>query len=941
MRRFFLFLIGASLLIGSALLSQSTVKNPHGNLKWDCQDCHTTESWSKMRDSLQFKHDATGFVLVGSHATAQCIGCHKSPLFSNVGVACADCHADRHNGQLGQDCDNCHTPRDWQNRRSTLEMHASRGFALTGAHAVADCEACHVGHARQEYAGTPMVCYDCHTEAYSATQDPNHARAGFSTDCKVCHQPTASTWRNVEYHHPAAFPLVGGHQGVACKACHATQYVGLATDCYSCHEAVFAATTDPNHVTGAYPHDCTQCHTIYGWKPATFDHSLTVFPLTGAHLQATCISCHATQYKGTPTACYACHQAVFDQSTDPNHVLAQFDHDCTKCHTTSAWKPSSFNHSTTGFVLTGKHVSATCSGCHSTTFAGTPTDCYSCHQAAFEGVTSPNHVQQGFGHDCTVCHTTAGWTPSTFNHATTAFPLTGLHVNVACNLCHASGYAGTPTDCYSCHQGVYASGTNPNHALANFGHDCTTCHTTSGWTPSSYNHSVTGYTLTGTHITTACNLCHATAYAGTPTDCYSCHQAAYQGVADPNHVTGNFDHNCLTCHNTTSWAESSFSHALTSFALTGQHLTIGCNSCHAAGYTGTPTTCYACHQSSFATATNPNHVTAGFPTDCQTCHTSSGWTPSSFNHATTAFPLTGAHTTVTCISCHAGGYVSTPTDCYSCHQSNFESSTNPNHVLASFSQDCTGCHTTTAWTPSSFNHTVTGYALTGAHTTVTCVSCHATVYAGTPTDCYSCHQAAYQGVVDPNHVTNNFDHNCLTCHNNTAWTPSTFNHATTAFPLTGAHTTVTCVSCHASGYTGTSTACYSCHQSNFTSSTNPNHVLAGFSQDCTGCHTTTAWTPSSFSHSSTGYTLTGAHTTVTCISCHATAYAGTPTDCYSCHQAAYQGVVDPNHVTNNFDHICTTCHTTYGLDAIDLQPRHHGFPTYGSPCYGDLCIVSR
>lgn len=697
MRRFLLLLASAALPFGSVILSQTTAKNPHGKLQWDCQDCHTTESWSKMRDTLLFDHDATGFVLAGAHTVAQCIVCHKSPVFSNVGVTCIDCHPDHHNGRLGTDCESCHTPRNWQNRRSTLELHSSMGFALTGSHAVADCEACHVGHARQEYAGTPVTCYECHSEAYVSTQEPNHAQAGFPLDCRVCHLAAAS-WRNADYHHPASFPLSGGHYGVACKTCHLTSYTGTPTDCYSCHSADFASTTSPNHETSGFTHDCTLCHTINGWHPVHYDHAATAFPLTGAHLQVNCVSCHPTQYAGTPTACYACHQANFDQTTEPDHRLAQFDHNCTVCHTTTAWQPSSFDHGSTGFALTGQHATLVCSRCHSTSFPGTPTSCYGCHQSNFEGTTSPNHVQQGFDHDCTMCHTTSGWTPSSFNHANTAFPLTGKHLEISCISCHSGGYAGTPTDCYSCHQSNYESAADPNHVLANFGHDCMTCHTTSGWSPSTFNHSVTGFALTGAHVTASCVSCHATTYAGTPTDCYSCHQTAYEQVPDPNHVTGNFDHDCAICHSTTAWSPSSFNHNATAFPLTGRHLTATCISCHATGYTGTPTACYACHRSAYESTTNPSHTAAGFPTDCQTCHTTSGWTPANWDHDGQYFPIySGVHSVVwnVCADCHVNPASFLVFECINCHQHN-KTDTDANHTQVQnyqyLSTACYSCH---------------------------------------------------------------------------------------------------------------------------------------------------------------------------------------------------------------------------------------------------------
>ena len=60
MKSFLLLLSLTALFISTVILSQSTVKNPHGELRWDCQDCHTTESWSEMRDSLLFDHASTG-----------------------------------------------------------------------------------------------------------------------------------------------------------------------------------------------------------------------------------------------------------------------------------------------------------------------------------------------------------------------------------------------------------------------------------------------------------------------------------------------------------------------------------------------------------------------------------------------------------------------------------------------------------------------------------------------------------------------------------------------------------------------------------------------------------------------------------------------------------------------------------------------------------------
>ena len=51
--------------------------------------------------------------------------------------------------------------------------------------------------------------------------------------------------------------------------------------------------------------------------------------------------------------------------------------------------------------------------------------------------------------------------------------------------------------------------------------------------------------------------------------------------------------------------------------------------------------------------------------------------------------------------------------------------------------------------------------------------------------------------------------------------------------------------------------------------TNPNHVAAGFPQDCAACHTTTQWTGATFNHTTkTTFPLTGAHVSLTCNLCH-------------------------------------------------------------------------
>src|ERR1035437_4346992 len=336
-------------------------------------------------------------------------------------------------------------------------------------------------------------------------------------------------------------------------------------------------------------------------------------------------------------------------------------------------------------------------------------------------------------------------------------------------------------------------------------------------------------TDTGAHMAVACVSCHTNGYAGgTPTTCVGCHLTNYNTATNPAHAANNFSKDCQTCHNVTAWQPSTFNHSTTTFPLTGAHMAVACVSCHTNGYAGgTPTTCVGCHLTNYNTATNPAHATNNFSKDCQTCHNVTAWQPSTFNHSTTAFPLTGAHTAVACVSCHTNGYAGgTPTTCVGCHLTNYNTATNPSHAANNFSKDCQTCHNVTAWQPSTFNHSTTAFPLTGAHMAVACVSCRTNGYAGgTPTTCVGCHLTNYNTATNPSHAANNFSKDCQTCHNVTAWQPSTFNHSTTAFPLTGAHTAVACVSCHTNGYAGgTPTTCVGCHLTNYNTATNPAHA---------------------------------------------------------------------------------------------------------------------
>jgi hypothetical protein len=556
----------------------------------------------------------------------------------------------------------------------------------------------------------------------------------------------------------------------------------------------------------------------------------------------------------------------------------------------------------------------------------TYTDCWQCHEADYTAVQNPNHAAGQFSHDCSTCHSNTSWSPSTFDHATTAFPLQGAHATQPCEACHVGGnYNLTYTDCWQCHETDFNGTQNPNHVSAQFTHDCTKCHGLSSWVPSTFDHAATAFPLQGAHATQPCEACHVGGnYNLTYTDCWQCHEADFNSAQNPNHAAGQFDHDCSSCHSMDSWSPATFDHATTAFPLQGAHAAQPCEACHIGGnYNLTYTDCWQCHETDYNGAQNPGHSAGQLPRDCTTCHSMQSWVPSTFNHSSTAFPLQGAHTAEPCQACHINGdYQLAYSNCMQCHQADYNATVNPSHSSNQFPQDCLTCHGQAAWVPSTFDHAATLFPLTGAHLTVPCIDCHVSGnYNLTYTDCWQCHQADYQNVTSPSHVSNQFPHDCTTCHSTTTWSPSTFSHSSTGFPLQGAHTSRACIDCHVNGnYQLTYTDCYDCHSTDYSSATTPaNHSQMSLDHDCSTCHTQNSWTPATPFRSShnvnapQGFPIYGnakhgyQDEWSTCNECHTTNNPSTFC-CTSCHEHSNQSSVNNDHQgVSGYSYSCTSC----------------------------------
>jgi hypothetical protein len=715
-----LAILGAEVVTGNGIFSPGQLSavvhgtplggvGSHAELEGRCDACHTA-AWSgeRMADRCQACHTqvqqeiASGGGLHGRLTTSatNCRTCHTEHRGATASVTLADPH---------------------------VFPHEDTGYSLV-AHSIAGpgggvgCRDCHPG---SPVTFTAPTCIACH-QALNAPFMTTHLET-FGSTCLNCHDGVESYGASFTH---STYKLTGGHEGPVCSECHhgATTLTALqatSTECVSCHAA-------KDIHEGRLGTACAQCHTTATWADATIDHDRTRFALVGQHVGTLCESCHVDRHwTGIGMTCRSCHAAVNPHGT-------QFPGDCASCHAATGWKDVTFDHAKTRFALTLAHAKPACVACHAGgRYVGTPTACSACH-------TKPSsHAGSAFNGTCSSCHTAKAWLPASFNHAKTAFPLTGAHLSTTCQKCHKGGVLkGTPTACSACH-------TKPSsHAGSAFSGTCSSCHTTKAWLPATFNHGKTAFPLTGAHLSTTCQKCHkGGVLKGTPTACSACH-------TKPSSHGSAFSGTCSSCHTTKAWLPATFNHSKTAFPLTGAHLSTTCQKCHKGGVLkGTPTACSACH-------TKPASHDSAYSGTCSSCHTTKAWLPASFNHSKTAFPLTGAHLSVTCQKCHKGGVTKgTPTACSACH-------TKPASHGANFSNTCSTCHTTKAWRPASYN---------GPHT-------FPQTHQGAGGVCATCHPSSFTS------------YTCAKCHSNSSMTSK--HTDVSGFSLT------TCAKCHPKGTGG-------------------------------------------------------------------------------------------------------------------------------------------
>lgn len=640
-------------------------------------------------------------------------------------------------------------------------------------------------------------------------------------------------------------------------------------------------------------------------------------PLAKAHADlegaSSCARCHGLRREPMSQLCLACHRDVQWLITQNRGLHAQAapttKKECASCHPDHAgtgfaliaWTEGSasrFDHRRAGWALEGKHAAAKCERCHTDGFRVSPsaalskrrtgagwmgleTACASCHR-------DDDVHRNTLGAKCESCHDSRNWKPAPkFDHERSSYPLTGKHVDVACDKCHLAPRLGVRPngkgermpqfkpvpfrECSSCHQDPHKGRLSTN---------CGECHVTSGFSVierKGFDHALTRYALEGKHRAVTCEGCHGANLANRNpafATCASCHTDAHRGEA----TLGGKPADCGSCHRVAGFAPSTFTvvqHRSTSFTLTGRHQQVRCAACHTAFPAGPAergraaksvrlhppfARCADCHSAAHGTQ-------LAFRADrgtCDACHTDMGWKPSTFalaSHASLRLALEGRHAAIACVACHGISRPGLPP------VTGADALGSAHVLLAVPERECASCH----------------------------VDPHAGRYAA--------------GGIRP------MPNGCATCHGVRSFRPSTLSiatHATFSYALDGAHRATPCVACHAEMRFPAATStlvrsakrvvplpftarraatCQSCHE-------NPHGPQFGTRKDggtCSGCHGVDAFAPASrFDHErEAAFSLKGAHARVACGSCHRAAlssggparvqYRGLSAKCESCH----------------------------------------------------------
>lgn len=468
----------------------------------------------------------------------------------------------------------------------------------------------------------------------------------------------------------------------------------------------------------------------------------------------------------------------------------------------------------------------------------------------------------------------------------------------------------------------------------------------------------------------SCTRCHE-AGAGTVSAgaCLVCHEPLRRTVERSTGLHGRLEadrERCQRCHREHRGRDGdllwngadprTFEHARSGFALQGAHRRLRCTACHEprrtaedvrpvfarspdrSTYLGLDPACSACHFDEH------RGELAG---PCDRCHDAVAWKPAPrFEHAGSRYPLDGAHARARCDRCHprSGDLREAPSfpaprsplhtvyrpvahgACVDCHRERHR---------APLGERCQTCHTTGSWRdlqPMKGDrafHARTGYPLRGAHAGASCAGCHGGL-DGAPrrpvpaaARCSACHVDAHAGQLGAERPEGG---RCDRCHGLAAFAPARFemeDHATTRFPLRGAHRTVPCDACHPRDVDAERAVpqeavdqlardgrpvrtsrvrlrlaalpgdCRACHRDPHAGQFDARLAAEG----CSACHTEGSMSDLRFDHGRDArFPLAGRHARTPCSACHVAPAPGAPVryrpldqDCGSCHADPHAG----------------------------------------------------
>ncbi len=458
-------------LLGASSRCDSCHFDEHrGQLARTCESCHDQAAW---KPAPTFNHQKTDYPLLGKHKDVACAKCHPAATddqflanaFPKPRAAsfmqmkplefksCESCHNDPHKGALGPDCAGCHSEAGWKvikaDKGRDTSFHDKTKFPLRGGHVGVQCKSCHGPFPGQpaRFKGLAFgACSDCHEDGHMGqlrAKPPAKVVA-----CEGCHTVNAfiPARYELEQHQETKFPLDGAHGTAACRGCHPVDE-GLAARIPAAVHQRLRAQRRPEHFSFAV--------------------------LRPKKTAQACNGCHADVHRGQ----FA--QAVGGRKDEG---AAREKAGCADCHRTTSFTDLTFDHDKDSrFPLTGKHAQTPCAGCHAPERSGTgppfvryrPLDlrCGSCHTDYHQGqflvsfaTTRAKGGKRARARDCNVCHETADFKKSIFEHNDplfSSYPLDGRHAKVACGKCHPTvrvagevetvRYRPLPHVCEDCH----------------------------------------------------------------------------------------------------------------------------------------------------------------------------------------------------------------------------------------------------------------------------------------------------------------------------------------------------------------------------------------------------------------------------------------------------------------------------------------------------------